>query len=205
MAGSDRASIIFTPTLPKKTKDGAPAGSPFEFELQGWLYGEYFQKTFATWDLYADFRTTMSLYYDDPNNLFLVPVTDNGTDGQHYRDVEYVVETKNGKAPKETWYVTEHQTNHELAKPDGMSGGDNRNEFDDEIGCGNGCAGINSLQTFTISRIQGINGQPDFSIIVDVPGLGDFGTLGIFVAYGGSRINGLLHWPGVPFPPLPPR
>jgi RHS repeat-associated protein len=177
-------------------------GSPFEFQFKGFLYGQFFQQTFATWDLYADFRTTVAAYLDDPNNLRLVPQWDDGTDGYAYRNIDYKVELKNGKKPKEIWYVTEHQTNHSVSKPDGMSGGTLPDEFNDELG-GIGQRAVQSLQTFTISRTFGLDGQPALPIIVNVPGLGDFGTLGIWVDSGGNRVNGLLRWPGVPFPDFP--
>jgi hypothetical protein len=44
---------------------------------------------------------------DDPNNLQLVPKTDDGSDHKPYRVVEYQLETKKGDAPNQNWYVTE--------------------------------------------------------------------------------------------------
>ncbi len=138
---------------------------------------------------------------DDPKNLVLVPHTDTGQDHDAYREVVYEVEKKNGDAPNETWYVTEHQTNKSVAPPNGMSGGQGTepNRFPDLIGC-LACRNVESQQTFTISQKPGLDAKPSFQVPVHVPKAGDFKQLGIHVDSGGNRINNNLHWPGVPFP-----
>jgi hypothetical protein len=137
-----------------------------------------------------------------PHNedLVLVPKGDSGRNNVSYRDIDYCVEQKNGDPPRETWYVTEHQTNTTVAPPNGMSGGVDPNEFPDYIGC-LACRNEESQQTFFISLSRGTNAQPQQQITVHVPIEGDFEQLGIHVDSGGNRVNGYLHWPGVPFTP----
>lgn len=132
---------------------------------------------------------------DNPNNLQLVPTSDDGKDHQSYREVVYEVQTKDGKQPEGTWYVTEHQTNKSVASQDGVpgvSGGKENNKFTDLIGC-LACRNVESKQTFTISTTPGVKAKTTFPIFVHSKA-GDFGTLGLHIDSGGVRINGGLNW-----------
>ena len=147
---------------------------------------------------------------DDPWTLRLVPVTDDGADKAAYRNIDYKLYQLDGTTPPlETWYVTEHQTNVNVAPPNGMSGGIYKNEFKDLIGC-NDCRGAQSYQNFTISKTSGAYdpissyGSPTCgttNIVVHTPVSGDYGCLGLWVSSFGNRVNNLLRWPGVPAPP----
>ncbi len=61
---------------------------------------------------------------NDPWSLRLVPTSDDGAKGNPNRNITYTLYKLDGKTPPiEKWYVTEHQTDFNVAKPNGMSGG----------------------------------------------------------------------------------
>ena len=150
----------------------------------------------------------------------MVPTSDNGFKGLPQRIIIYTLYRLDGKTPPiEKWYITEHQTDFNVAKPNGMSGGlapsgsdlNDQNQFPDTIGCLMGCPGTSSSQTFTISRNTGVCGQPSYgqventqcnsdysgTIVVHVPSKGDYGVLRIAFSTGNVTVNGLYKWPGV--------
>jgi RHS repeat-associated protein len=133
---------------------------------------------------------------DNPSNLRLVPQQDDGHDQSDDRNIVYEVQTTSGDYPAGDWYVTEHQTNPNFnGTTNGMSGGNELNQFSDEIypsPAADTKVGTKSTQTFTISPNQGLNAQPSYSIIIRIQGK-DYGALGIYVIPGGSRVNGMLN------------
>jgi len=131
-----------------------------------------------------------------PGLLRLIPESDDGRVGQAYRNVVYKVRTPWNSIPQTKWYVTEHQTDWSVAKPNGMSEDPQGNQFEDLIGEIDNAV-INTIQTFTISTTPGVNGQPSFPIFVHANGWGDFGSLGIYISPSLILINGRVRYPNV--------
>lgn len=76
-----------------------------------------------------------------------------------------------------------------------MSGGNELNEFSDEIYPTPGAdsnVGMKSIQTFTISQNEGTGAKPSYPIAVRIQGK-DYRSLGIYIIPGGSRVNGMLN------------
>lgn len=117
-----------------------------------------------------------------------MPKTDSGSDHQPYREIDYQLETKKGDAPNQNWYVTEQQTNKNLA-PNGTSTSGTPNSFRDSVG-GSGTA--DSKQTFWISTTKG---KQEFQIFVNT-GAGDYGIIAIHIELGHAAMGNMDNGPG---------
>jgi RHS repeat-associated protein len=170
------------------TPESDPTWSAFGWEFKGYIDGQYYDRTFDTWDAYADWSTTIAAMTVSPKKLFLQAESD--CRGGAGREISYALKSMDAKgnitdAPG--YNVTEHVAPRvpggmNLLSPPTETQGNS--SFDDSIG---GLLTQDLLQTFTVAPASG--GASVGVFVRDIDG-NDYGTNGIYINHGAVLVNG---------------